>query len=455
MNDQAQTTTKRKLRFWHIAALLALALIVAFGVYRLTLRAELQQRIEAVRAAGYPMTPDELDAWYEMPPYGENAAEYITAAISYLQIPSALDAENLPLFHRGELPPRTEPLDDEMQTLIAQVLEDNKKVFELLDEASALPSSRYPVDLSQGQATLLPHLSDLRKLVYLRCLQAFVETEREQPGAAVEALAGAFHIADSLAQEPVSISQQVRQACQTVALSATERVINRTSLGDGQLKRLDNILANAYDPNARIRGFAGERCMALQIFGELDKVGLPPIFPTQEPSMLQIRFAQALGQVDRYLIKYLDLTERQIVAMRLPAHERLQVAQEIDQQASKVRSSHKALGFFMHPFGRFVEIDLVNLTRLRVVRVAVAVERYRVAHDHLPEHLDELVPAYVETTPIDPYDGQPLRYRKLQPGFVVYSIGKDLSDDEGMERQRRKRGSEPEPHYDIPFTIER
>jgi len=455
MSEQAQTTSQRKLKFWHIAAILALALAVAFGVYRLTLRAKLQQRIEAVRAAGYPMTPEELDAWYEMPPHGENAAEYISDAISYLKIPSAADAENLPFFHRRQLPPRTEPLDEETQTLIAQVLDDNKKVLELLDRASALASSRYPIDLSQGRATLLPHIGDLRKVAFLLCLKAIAEVERGRPTAAVDALANTFQVAASLAQEPITISQLVRQACQGIALSTTEWVINRVSLDDDQLKRIEMFLANAYDPDASIRGFAGERCIRMLTFREPGKLGLPPIFPTQDPSVLQIRIAQALGQVDGYMLKDLDLTERQIAAMRLPAQERLQAGREIDLLAGKVRSAHKTLGHFMPPLSRFVEIDLMNLTRIRVARVAVVVERCRVMRGRHPQDLNELIPTFLDSAPIDPYDGQPLRYRKFQPGFVVYSIGEDLSDDEGKRRQRRKRGQGPEPNYDLSFSVER
>ena len=124
MNEQVDTSTKRKLKFWHVALVVLIILVISFIAFRLSVRAKLQGRIEALRAAGYPVTLTELDAWYEMPPYGENAAEYITTAISHLKIPSAADAENLPLFHRGELPPRTQPLDEEMQALIGQVLDD-------------------------------------------------------------------------------------------------------------------------------------------------------------------------------------------------------------------------------------------------------------------------------------------------------------------------------------------
>ena len=56
--------------------------------------------------------------------------------------------------------------------------------------------------------------------------------------------------------------------------------------------------------------------------------------------------------------------------------------------------------------------------------------------------------------PLDPFDGEPLRYKKLSPGYIVYSIGDDLSDDGGQEK-RHIRGSGPKPQpWDVTFIVE-
>ena len=81
--------------------------------------------------------------------------------------------------------------------------------------------------------------------------------------------------------------------------------------------------------------------------------------------------------------------------------------------------------------------------QIDIWRVSLAVERYRVAHSNLPNKLDELVTAYFAAVPIDPFDGQPLRYKKLAKGYVVYSVGEDGKDDGGDEKK------------DITFTVER
>jgi hypothetical protein len=84
------------------------------------------------------------------------------------------------------------------------------------------------------------------------------------------------------------------------------------------------------------------------------------------------------------------------------------------------------------------------------------VERYRLAEGRLPPSLDDLVPPYIEAVPIDPCVGRPVKYRPLQPGYVVYSVDEDQIDHGGAERSSRGRdGQGRHLPCDIPFIVER
>jgi hypothetical protein len=83
---------------------------------------------------------------------------------------------------------------------------------------------------------------------------------------------------------------------------------------------------------------------------------------------------------------------------------------------------------------------------------ALAIERFRRAHDGaLPETLQQLVPTWLPKIPTDIFDGQPLRYRRLDSGYVVYSVGPDRLDNGGKERP--KKGNVKK--FDLTFTVER
>lgn len=71
--------------------------------------------------------------------------------------------------------------------------------------------------------------------------------------------------------------------------------------------------------------------------------------------------------------------------------------------------------------------------QLDLARTAIAIERYRLAHDTLPATLAALVPAYLPAVPTDVIDGTPLHYRPDPDGrgFNLYSVGLDGDDDGG------------------------
>ena len=72
-------------------------------------------------------------------------------------------------------------------------------------------------------------------------------------------------------------------------------------------------------------------------------------------------------------------------------------------------------------------------TSVDLARVAVALERYRLAHGEFPESLDALAPQFMEKIPHDIIGGQPLHYRRTDDGqFVLYSVGWNETDDGGV-----------------------
>jgi len=86
---------------------------------------------------------------------------------------------------------------------------------------------------------------------------------------------------------------------------------------------------------------------------------------------------------------------------------------------------------------------------LRCSSTAVAVERYRLGHGFWPDRLDDLVPRNLSRIPTDPFDGQPLRYKRLDDGVVIYSIGADRKDDGGHLERINIR----EPDTDVGFQL--
>jgi hypothetical protein len=63
------------------------------------------------------------------------------------------------------------------------------------------------------------------------------------------------------------------------------------------------------------------------------------------------------------------------------------------------------------------------------VAVRLGLELYRLRTGVLPESLEALVPNDLPVPPRDPYDGQPLKVRRLNDRVWLYSAGEDGQDD--------------------------
>jgi hypothetical protein len=67
----------------------------------------------------------------------------------------------------------------------------------------------------------------------------------------------------------------------------------------------------------------------------------------------------------------------------------------------------------------------------RGTRIVLAMRRYFLEHGTLPESPDILIPDYLKTWPLDPFDGNPFRYSKDKK--TIYAVGADLKDNGGSE----------------------
>ena len=95
-----------------------------------------------------------------------------------------------------------------------------------------------------------------------------------------------------------------------------------------------------------------------------------------------------------------------------------------------------------------LEMSFSRATRcevdLRATAIVCALTGYSHVHGEPPVRLEQLVPDFMPAVPLDPFDGKPLRYRREVAGWVVWSVGSDMKDDNAAwhEFKYRKRGEE-------------
>ena len=439
MDDNGQKQGKRRShkKLW-IALAVVVVLVIASGVYLVVSGSSVEERLAALRAEGYPTSFAELAEYNKLPDGAENAAgTYEEAFDSFVQ--PARDA-NVPLFGAIPLPDKGEPLPEEMVEATSRCLADNEKCLGLLRKAGSIKHCRYTWDYT---AAMLPNLTQVRECARLLELAAVFSAHEGDGGAAVGFIKDGLRLADSLEGEPLLISHLVRVACIGVSWGGLEQVLNMTPLTDEQLKDLRDSLARTAESIDLAEVMVTERCYMIESF--------------YNPAMLSglggggktLMNVPIIGK--RGLLDTLDFMEHCIEAAKLEGTERAARFREIEKEIEDLSFFHVVVKMLAPAMSRVGVHDLRIHGHLRLAQAAIAVERYRLAKGELPGRLEELAGEYLEAVPTDPFDDKPIRYKRTEPGYVLWSVHEDGKDDGGVERDRKKK----DQPYDLTFIVTR
>lgn len=392
----------------------------------------IQAQIDAIRAAGQPSTPAELDAWYPAVPPERNAALLVLNALD-----GARETDSSRLPHLGD-PWTPEHLAwAEVQRPRVAGIRSNLAVALRLTEA------RYPLNLTQSITTLpLRHLAPVKGGATTLGFWARHSAWTGKPDEAVDALLDGIRLARTLDREPLLISELVRVACLSIVSRAAEDALTATPLPPARLAELQTAFSSAAEHNGMIRALAGERVFTSEVFrlspSQIAQLNAGvPATPSNGAQTLQTLTATAYRlsgaeQSDHQF--YLETMREFLRCASLDGKERLRATEELQtnfMEGSKRWNRMRSRAFVPALFN-VVAKAARNQATLRCTVAALAVERYRADHNGaLPANLDALVPNYLPAVPLDPMDDKPLKFRPLEKGFVVYSIGEDNADNNG------------------------
>jgi hypothetical protein len=449
--ESASRTTEWRIPRWTIVITVVVLLIAGITVIpHIYYGRKIQARLDAIRAQGLPVTTAELDLWYATPPPGENAADVLVPAFQKYAKAAADTVAKLPIVGTAILPDRNQPLSPEMKAVVADYLGQNAEALGLLAKGAAMERCRYPTNLALGPGALLDHLAQLRQGARLFGLDAALRAEEGDSEGVVKATEDGLYLARTLSREPLMISQLVRVSMDAITIAGLERSLSRTSFTDEQLAALSSALVVANGEETLARAFAGERACSSWFFQHLSTLGSGYMgsLGLSAPLLYGYRMT-AVWKAD--WLTCLELQTECVEAARTPLPERLARAKAIEARAAGLPQLRVVSRLTLPSVPAAMEEDAKHTARIRAARTALAIERYRLAHGQLPDSLTELVPTYLDAVPKDPFDGQPLRYRKCEVGYFVYSVGADLTDDGGKERDPKS----PRTAVDVTFVVER
>ncbi len=444
--EQPKVSVWRRLLFLSVAlaAVLALAGVAHWSAERGRTRARLEELLAELDANESPWRLEEIQDARPVVPEARNSARVI--ARIHTLLPRGWPDQKF--YDRLQDVPTPELLDPERRRLLA---DEMKAVAPALAEARKLadmPQGRHQLALAGNPInTLLNDQQETRKAAALLQYDAW---DRALDGDLKEALRAGragINAARSLGDEPFVVSQLIRIACVAVALAGLERSLALGEAAEADLAEVQKLLALEEKHPTLLVCARGERAVMHSIFDQIESGAIPmkDVLDTswssnnRDVTWRERLFGVSRAELRREHALALELMTRMVEAAGLPAHEQLAAERGVVREVEeRVRASRARLAaILLPPMSTANHASRRKLAQVRCLLALVAVERHRLRHGRWPDKLGELTPALLAEVPLDPYDGKPLRYRRLPDGVVVYSVGEDGVDNGGrLDRAR-------------------
>jgi len=448
-----------------LAGVAVFGVILTFSAWRWSLAGDIDAKTAAIKAAGLPVDWQDLKNWPISIPDNENAAFIYTNAIAHLNgdsIENITDIDDPAQLRR--------PISAKMRAEFDWVVKTNSLALTIISQVTNAGKSRYPITFD-GPNLLVPHLAGLRKLAEVLEYDAILKAADSNGPAASDDVLSILKLSQSLDEEPVLISQLASVGILGISCDTVQGVLSHTPLPEGQLSKLESQFSAAEATNRILTGLIGDRALNNGLLrlalddpqkfidignshssgdGDDDGIKLP-----RNPGVGW----KILGLFERDRDFYLNAMATNILLIAQGPPASLAMTDEDDRLSDEAANNLDVFSaMLLQELGRVASSDARDRARLRDAIAAIAIERWRSAHHGaLPDSLSNLAPAFLPAVPVDPFDGNPLHYKKLTNGYCIYSIGPNLRDDGGKEMPPLKvRETTPGwTNYDIVFTVQR
>jgi hypothetical protein len=338
-----------------------------------------------------------------------------------------------------------------------------------LDTLRQLPEHSqfdFKIDYSAGFSKMkYSSLVPAKKAAQRLSASAINGLRRNDTDTAARDIEAMLAVANGISHDRILISELVRIAIAQISVAASWEFLQSTNITDGQLAALQHTWSCLEFIQAFENSITTERAVGTIELAEmrssglqhyLDLSGKAGLFDT-EASLLSGFKVKYKATMWRFWwsypdeLRYLQGMQVLLEPMRQTRTNYTLLAVDIEARNRMKKlpfMSDKDDGFWftdptkadfhfiisssMPAFeSAFNKVMRVEAARQTIV-TAIALKRYQLKYGKYPTDLDLLAPEFVPTVPLDPVDGQPLRYRLNFDGtFLLYSIGENGEDDGG------------------------
>lgn len=321
---------------------------------------------------------------------------------------------------------------------IEEFLKKNRRIIDIVLDATRIDHCDWGLDYSQGMEVLLPPHHKARKIFALLAAEARMQADRGDYRKALGRCMSIYRMACHLNERPIvcylvgtAINAATHKYITTRFLSEMPQDIDTLTWLRDELTKLDK-KPYSVKPSIRWKREAGIISMSPERIGRVVESGLddgPIIWPQHKAlikkALERIRTAdkQFFARNIAYWNDYMDSVE---AAFDLPYPQGYAKLKKLDEELPKEFSKNPdaTLTASLAPtWHRIYSISIRLGTRSNAVKTAIEIYITKAKTGKLPDTLPAGLPG-------DLYSGKDFKYEKTKEGFVLRCWGKDLNKGE-------------------------
>ena len=322
-----------------------------------------------------------------------------------------------------------------------------------LDEvrtASQRPYAVFKIHVEESFQALFPELAVMKNFASAFQVKALAELAAGNPDAAFADSQAALAMGEAVRSEPILIAGLVRLACLEIAMPPLWEGLARGQWSAAQLERFQARLGRINLVEEMLHNLRGERAFsiaaidlmkhdpeALDMGGE-DGTGIGAL--RYMPSGWFYQNQLGIARMYQETYPTLDPTRRTVGLAQVS-----QTMTNFEKQLQSMSPYTIFAKMLIPAVNKAVEKTARAQATMSLATVACALERHRLSAREYPDRLDALAPRFLESLPLDPVNGEPLKYRRTDDGrFLLYSVGLNRKDDGGTPAADKKGKPQPD-----------
>jgi hypothetical protein len=361
-------------------------------------------------------------------PDGKNSALVVKEANRWL--PSGWFVPESMYNHINDTAPQ-ERLDSDDSACLRNELSELQTALIEARKLADLPAGRHSITYTRGfVGTLLPDAQNTRTIFSLLQLDVIEQAEDGDLKGAIRSCKAVLNATRSLGDEPLIISQLIRMAGVGVAYCTIQRVLNQGEADAEDLLALQNLLQEEARFPRLLVALRGERAGMHELLDALEAgdMSISSVVDLtsnnvqlKRPSKLQeVLAVTARDSIREQHPQFLAMSTEAIRIAALPPQQRAAAFADLTEAykgnlANPVRALIPA-------YEKIDQAARRTDCQLQCLITALALERFRQHNHRWPDTLAQLVPDYLSAVPLDPEDGEPLRFQRREDRVVLYSL---------------------------------